>query len=136
MAGWEFEGDAFSFDSGGALFASRSLHSLARGEQAVGTATSPVFRLHPDEKTLEFAVQGGHNRRVAGEDVLCIQLIDADTGAVLGVTPPPGTHRILTERMPVGDVAGRALRLRLVDGNMDSSYAWIGLTEVRALPAQ
>jgi len=136
LEGWELEGDAFSLASGGALFSFRSLHSLARGEQAVGTATSPVFRLHPEDKALEFAMQGGRNRVVDGEDILCIQLIDADTGEVLGMTEPPGTHIVSTRRMPAAGLTDRALRLRLVDRNADSAYAWIGLSEVRTLPME
>jgi len=131
LDGWQLEGEAFSVAPVPALFAFPTLNSLAkRGEAATGRATSPAFKVVDGERWLEFELQGGRSATVDGAPNLCVRLLDAQTGDLLGQVLPAGSHALSPQRLDVGSLGDRSIRLELVDRNADPSYAWIGIRRV------
>lgn len=130
LAGWMLDGDAFTVSA--AFGQALSLNSLAKGESGVGTAVSPVFALLDGEDRLEVLLHGGHSQKADDGENLSVQVVDADTGKVLGQLTPDGTHILTTKYIPLQQMAGRKLRLRIRDNNASDSYAWIGVSRVGA----
>jgi len=129
LEGWILEGANY-----GPAIGVPSLNTLILGgETAQAWALSPNFVLGPNESTLVIEMHGGHNRRRNGEDTLVIRLLDAANDEVLGQIEPPGTHILTVSTLDVRPFQGRTVRLELLDGNTDLSYAWIGLREVSLL---
>jgi hypothetical protein len=124
---WKLEGQAFSVASIG-LIRPATLNSLARaGEPATGAALSPPFTVEPRFDHMEIVFHGGWSQKDGGQETLAIQLIDASSGAVLEQITPPGTHELTVLAVKLDNLRGKSIRLRMVDKNTDSSYAWIGL---------
>ena len=127
---WKLEGPAFSVASIG-LIRPATLNSLARaGEAATGTALSPPFTVEPQFDHMEVAFHGGWSQSEGGQETLAIQWIDASSEAVLEQITPPGTHELTVLAVKLDNLRGKSIRLRMVDKNTDSSYAWIGLQKL------
>lgn len=136
LEGWTLSGEAFSVAPVPALFNEYTLNSLAKnGETAQGRALSPVFRLPEWCSHLKFDTQGGTAmKNAAGEETLCIRLLDADTGEELTHILTAGVHYLAPRVLDVSSFHNRNLRLEMVDLNDRTSYAWIGLRRVRFTP--
>lgn len=131
LKGWKLEGSAFSVSSTPGLIPRATLNSyVVGGESATGTATSPVFEVPPVYETLEVNYQGGWSETVEGKENLALQFIDADSGEVLEELTPPGIHVLTLKKLGTTRLFGKKVRLRLIDGNTNTSYAWIGLRSV------
>jgi hypothetical protein len=132
LEGWELKGDAFSICAVPSLFTEPTLNSLGKAhEQATGEALSPVFELKPADKMVVLDFQGGRSASTPEGESLCAEVIEADTGRVLGRALPPGLHTLQSTPIPVQVDAPTRVRLRLIDRNTDTSYAWIGVAAVR-----
>ena len=133
LEGWNLEGGAFTIGAISSLFHTATLNSLAAGEGAVGTATSPPFVIEPAFDRIELLIQGGTSARQSGQENLAVRFLDARTGEVLAQVLPPSTHLLVERRLPTTGLTGKPLRIELVDRNRASSYAWIGLRRVALL---
>jgi hypothetical protein len=132
LEGWELKGEAFSICAVPSLFTEPTLNSLGKAhEQATGEALSPVFELKPADKMVVLDFQGGRSASTPEGESLCAEIIEADTGRVLGRALPPGLHTLQSTPIPVQVDAPTRVRLRLIDHNPDTSYAWIGVAAVR-----
>lgn len=131
LAGWTVTG-AFAVGPIRGLNPRVSLNSLCQaGENATGTALSPPVEIPREFDGMEILFQGGHSRRVGGQETLALQLVDADSAEVLEEILAPGTHELVRHPLPLTDrLRGRKVRIRLVDNNTDASFAWIGLRRV------
>ena len=69
--------------------------------------------------------------QVGGKENLCLQVTDAETGEVLRRLLPPGSHKLTTHTIDLDGLAGKQLRLVLIDRSTETSFAWIGLRSVR-----
>jgi len=133
LEGWELSGDAFSVCAVPSLFTEPSLNSLGRsGEQATGMALSPVFEIRPADKTVMLDIHGGRSVSEPEGESLCAEVIEADSGKVLGKAVPPASHLLQTTAIPVQVEKPTLVRLRLTDRNRANSFAWIGVAGVRA----
>lgn len=133
LEGWTLEGDAFSINAHPGLFHVPTLNSLARhGEQAVGRALSPPFEITAER--LAFRLHGGRATGSGPEADLAVRLLDAETGEVLASLRPPGTHVPLMTCLDVRPLLARRVRLELVDRDRGTSFAWIGISDVRLEP--
>lgn len=131
LRGWTLKGTAFSVSPLGALCSRPTLNSLTRsGEAAEGFALSPPFFVDERFEQLEIVLHGGWSRNEKGEENLVVQLLDADTGALLAQILPPGTHELTTVKLALDKLGGRSIRLMLKDDNEASAYAWIGIRKV------
>ncbi|HOC00969.1 MAG TPA: hypothetical protein PKM43_19740 [Verrucomicrobiota bacterium] len=128
LQGWKCAGGAFTVNAVPGLFTRPTLNSLAAaGETATGSALSPAFAIDARFDRAEVLIQGGWSEAVNGRENLVLQFLDADSGAVLLELVPPGVHELRTQRVAIDPLRGRTVRVRLVDENRNSSYAWIGL---------
>lgn len=108
------------------------LSSLGCGEAGTGTIESPSFAI--TGSSIRMAARGwdgrygdlGRNR---------IELIDQATGEVLRATRPPLSDLPQRIEWRVEDLQGRRVFLRLVDGDGEKTFAWMGVDEVDAGPA-
>lgn len=128
LEGWELEGDAFQI--AGAIGQPASLNSLAQGEPGTGHALSPPFTLLDGENQIDVMLQGGRSLVVEGKENLCLQVIGAESGEVLREVKPSGSHILTSHAIKAEGLAGRPLRLKLLDRNSEPSFAWIGIREV------
>ncbi len=132
LEGWELTGNAFSICAVPSLFTAPTLNSLGKaGEQASGTALSPVFEIRPADKVVVLDFQGGRSVSTPEGESLVAEIIEADTGEVIGRVLPPGVHLVQPTAIPVQVDKPTKVRLRLIDRNTDASFAWIGVSSVR-----
>jgi hypothetical protein len=132
LDGWELTGNAFSICAVPSLFTAPTLNSLGKaGEQATGTALSPVFEIRPAEKMVVLDFQGGRSESTPEGESLCAEVVEADSGKVLGHALPPASHPLQTASIPVQVDKPTKVRLRLTDRNTDPTFAWIGVASVR-----
>jgi hypothetical protein len=132
LEGWKLDG-AFALTAIPNLSRTPTLNSLAAGEGAVGTATSPTFVIDPAFDRIELLIQGGTSSRESGRENLAVRFLDARTGEPLAQVLPPSTHLLVVQQLPASGLTGKPLRIELVDSNRASSYAWIGLRRVALL---
>lgn len=105
------------------------LSSLGGGEQGVGMIHSPIFTLHTPR--IRLRVNGwdgptgdrGENR---------FELVDAESKEVLISSPPPQSDFPQWLEWDVPYLRGRKVYIRIVDGNSESAFAWLGLWEIDA----
>lgn len=129
--GWTTQGDAFSVAPVPGLFTEPTLNSLARaGEQATGKAMSPAFQTD-GWAFIQLHIHGGTPQSDQGLGALCVRLVDVETGKELHRLAPSGTHVPQVARIPLTSWQGRQVRIELIDQNTASSYAWIGVSDVR-----
>jgi hypothetical protein len=130
LADWTLEGAAY-----GEAIGVASLNTLVEGgEQATGHARSPAFDLPGTSGELVFDMHGGRNKQVGGEGNLVIRVRDVETGEVVGIVEPSGTHHMQARALDVTPLGERRVRLEMVDENRDASFAWIGLRRVSFRP--
>ena len=108
------------------------LSSLVGGEAQTGAIGSPPFVIAVD--AIRFAIRG-HDGKEGGKGQNFIALIDNKTGAELRKTPAPGNDALVPQQWEVADLKGRTVRIRVVDGNSERSYAWLGIETIDAGPA-
>ena len=131
---WTFEGDAFSVAAQPDLFDGVSLNSRVKhGEQAVGKAISPPFRIPPGYTRLQLICQGTAGMPGALNPTLYFDLVDATSGVTLIRHCVQGTHHLAAFYVPVGQFAGRTVRLAMVDANNGAACAWLGLRKATLL---
>jgi hypothetical protein len=133
LGGWELTGDAFSVCAVPSLFTASTLNSLGKaGEQATGTAMSPVFEIRPADKMVVLDFQGGRSVSEPEGESLSAEIIEADTGKVLGQALPPASHLLQPTPISIQVDKPTQVRLRLTDRNTENTFAWIGVSSVRA----
>ena len=76
---------------------------------------------------MEVSLQGGWSETVNGKENLALQFIDADNGSVLEELTPPGIHVLTTKKVGTKQLIGKRVCIKLIDGNTNASFAWIGL---------
>lgn len=117
--------------TGGSYSAEPYLSSLGEGEPGIGEISSPAFTLTVSSVRLKVRGWDGRN----GEVGKCLfTLIDANTGAALRKSEPPLSDEPAWIEWDVADLKGRSVRVRLIDSNADTSFAWMGIDEVDAGP--
>ena len=109
------------------------LHSRGLGEAGTGVLRSPVFTLTAPEITLQLR---GYCRHFQPEPNR-VELIDAETGAVLETAYPPddiAEERVETRRWDTRPHRGRRVQFRLVDCDDNFFTAWLGVDALDASP--
>lgn len=126
--GWERTGTAWGItdsrgDHWGRRGASRWFaNSMAGGESATGTMTSPPFRV--EGRRLSF-LANGHGQRNHWV------LLDAVTGAPLRrAAAPERTGPFVRLAWDLRGLSGRMVRFRAVDAETAPAYAWIGFDDI------
>jgi putative heme-binding domain-containing protein len=105
------------------------LSSLVRGakgaEQSTGIVRSRVFTM-PGRLTLAIC---GHRGKPGEEehDRNFVRIVDAKDGTDLGRAYAPQQDQAVGVEWRLPEIAGRPVRLELVDGDAGSSYAWIAV---------
>ncbi|MBV9852763.1 MAG: hypothetical protein JO250_24145 [Armatimonadetes bacterium] len=108
------------------------LSSLGLGEEGTGAVVSPAFVIAgPTVRLTLRGWTGPQGERYAN----FVQLLDAASGQVLRESPPPLSDDLKPLAWDVGDLQGRRVRIRLVDHDSNSAFAWIGLGSVDAAPS-
>ncbi len=108
------------------------LSSLGYGEPGVGAVQSPVFRIESNIITVTLCGWSGRN----GErHASYVQLVDAESNKPLIQSPPPLSDALHPIEWNVSSWVGRRVKVRLVDSDTGSSFAWIGLGMVDARPS-
>ncbi len=103
------------------------LSSLVGGESGVGAVRSPEFTVDAPE----YAFQGmGVDSPTGDAGLNWFQLVDARTLEILRASTPPMSNTRQPMRWDTGDLVGRRVFFRVVDGNASASWAWIGCDEV------
>lgn len=115
--------------TGGAYVGDPYLSSLAQGEQGTGEISSPAFKLSVPRVRLKVRGWDGRNGELGK---LGFMLCDAGTGEALRRSEPPLGDGPKWIEWDVADLKGRSVRVRLVDSNAESSFAWMGIDEVDA----
>lgn len=105
------------------------LSSLGNGEQGTGMIRSPVFSLHTPKIRL---LVNGWDGQAGDREENRFQLLDAETKEVLFSSPPPQSDFPQWLEWDVSQFQGHNVYLRIVDGNSESAFAWLGLWEVDA----
>lgn len=102
------------------------LSSLTRGEQYVGQLMSESFAC-PDQ--LRFWV-AGHNGHPEEQDHRknYVALVQSKSGQILAQAFPPRNDTAKEVSWDLKDYAGQEVRIRIVDGDAGSAYAWIGVS--------
>lgn len=114
-----------------ALFVEPTLNSLGKaGEQATASITSPEFEIGLEDKNLLLELQGGISLVPEGPGALSIDLLDSSTGELLRRLEVNGSHLLRDGRIPLDGLQGRKVRMKLVDNNTSTSYAWLGVRRV------
>ncbi len=132
LGGWTAEGDAFGVSAvegdrwqrrGEGGFFADSLH---RSEQATGILRSPEFPC-PDE--VRFLANGWDRRDGSGgRNFYRLRLSDGTAIAESG--PPLCTGRFVPMRWQVTEHKGKPVRIEVVDGAADGSFAWLAIDAV------
>ncbi|MBM3500131.1 MAG: hypothetical protein FJX74_15855, partial [Armatimonadetes bacterium] len=103
------------------------LSSLTGGESGLGAVRSPEFTVD----SAEYAFQGmGVDSPTGDAGLNAFQLVDAGTLEILRSSPPPMSNERRPMRWDTGDLLGRRVFFRAVDGNSSPSWAWLGCDEV------
>ncbi|MDB6070057.1 MAG: hypothetical protein JWL81_1228, partial [Verrucomicrobiales bacterium] len=115
-------------DGAGGVFISSLASGQARAEQAGGTLVSKPFAA-PDK--LSFAVcghDGSPERAAVGGNF--VRLVDAASGAEIQRAAPPRNDASRKVEWDLSAVAGKSVRLEIVDGVTEDAYAWLAVGEV------
>ena len=128
LSGWETTGAAWGIGDATTDYWGRRgsgryfANSMAGGESAIGTITSPMFRITGSK--LVFLANGHGNRNYYA-------LVDAGTGAELLRAPAPEkTGPFAKVVWDVSRLRGREVRFKAVDEENGSAYAWIAFDDV------
>jgi hypothetical protein len=105
------------------------LSSIAQGESGTGEIASPAFTLSVPRIRIKARGWDGRNGEV-GKNLFLLE--DASTGQVLRKSEPPLGDEPQWIEWNTADLKGRSVRIRLVDSNSDTSFAWMGIDEVDA----
>lgn len=115
----------------------RMLSSFPNGETLTGRLLSPAF---PAPEQLRFFLAGhdGYPDKPA-QQLNYVALLDAETGVELRRAAPPRNDVAQPVAWDLADIAGRSVRIALVDGDTAGAYAWLAFGRLNppvvALPA-
>lgn len=105
-------------------------HSLASGEEAVGTIRSIHFTIQKAIQAFLVAGADGTATTTNSGDLNFIYLRSYPDGAILRTAKPPGYHKLASARWLTNDLIGREVYLEVVDNNPrlnPGGYAWMAL---------
>jgi hypothetical protein len=108
------------------------LSSLGFGEPGIGTITSPKFLIQGAAIQLTLC---GWSGRDGNRHASKAELIDANTHKILREAPPPLTDTLTPVDWDVSGLHNRLVKVRLVDQDSSTSFAWMGLGMVDARPS-
>lgn len=115
--------------TGGGYAVEPYLSSLGQREAGTGQISSPAFTI--SESPIRLKVRGWDGR--PGDlGTNLFELCDASTGKILRKSEPPCSDEPQWIEWDVTELKGRSVKLRLVDTNSDSTFAWMGIDEVDA----
>lgn len=115
--------------TGGGPSETRYLSSLGQRESGTGELASPPFTVSEPRIRLKVRGWDGKDGNLGRN---WFQLCDATTGEILRKSQPPCSDYAQWIEWEVTALAGRSVKVRLVDRNSDSSYAWLGIDELDA----
>ena len=103
--------------------------SILLGESYTGTYQTSDFA---SPKSIEFWL-AGHNGMPDQPDHQKnrVQLIDSSTGDVLREAFPPRSDVAKKVTWDCEAIAGRSVRIRCIDGDSDSAYAWLAIGQMQ-----
>ncbi len=107
-------------------------HSLAIGEDAVGTIRSTHFTIQKPVQTFRLAGADGTATTTNSGDLNFFYLRSYPDGAILRTAKPPGIHKLAQGRWLTNDLIGREVFLEVVDNNPrlnPGGYAWMALAD-------
>ena len=105
------------------------LSSLGGGEGGTGAIRSPSLRIGvPKIRLLVNGWDGPRGER--GENRF--QLVDAETKEILFSSPPPLSDFPHWIEWDVANLQSKEVYIRIIDGNPEPAFAWLGLWEVDA----
>ncbi len=105
-------------------------HSLAGGEEAVGTIRSTHFTIQKPIQAFLIAGADGTATTTNSGDLNFFYLRSYPDGAILRTAKPPGYHKLAQGRWLTSDLIGRKVYLEVVDNNPrlnPGGYAWMAL---------
>ncbi len=105
------------------------LSSLGGGEQGTGVIRSPTFPITSPKIRL---LVNGWDGQTGGRGENCFQLVEAETKEVLFSSSPPQSDFPIWIEWDVSHLQGSEVYIRIVDGNSELAFAWLGLWEVDA----
>lgn len=105
------------------------LSSLGSGEQGTGVIRSPTFQIRTPKIRLRV---NGWDGQAGNKGVNYFQLVDADTKEVLLSSPPPQSDFPSWIEWDVSQFQERSVYIRIVDGNPEFAFAWLGVWEIDA----
>ncbi len=101
------------------------LSSLTRGEQYVGQLSSESF-VSPDRMAFWIAGHNGHPDK-PDHQLNYVALVSAKSGQTLMKAYPPRNDTAKLVEWDLASLAGQEVRLRIVDGDNGTAYAWLGV---------
>ncbi len=107
-------------------------HSLAGGEEAVGTIRSTHFTIQKPIQAFRIAGADGTATTTNSGDLNFFYLRSYPDGAILRTAKPPGYHKLAIGRWLTNDLIGREVYLEVVDQNPrlnPGGYAWMALAD-------
>lgn len=110
------------------------VNTFVEGDATVGTLTSPTFTI--DKKYLNFLIGGGHHPASTSSPTAVNLLVD---GQVIRTATGADSEVLSWTSWEVGDLAGKAAQIQIVDANTGSwghlNVDHIVLSDTRARPA-
>ncbi|MGB9877131.1 MAG: hypothetical protein ACPLPS_05115 [bacterium] len=105
------------------------LSSLGGGEQGTGAIRSPTFTIKTQKIRL---LVNGWDGQQGGRGENCFQLVDAETKEILRSSPPPLSDFPKWIEWDTANLQERKVYIRIIDGDPEPAFAWLGLWEVDA----
>lgn len=115
--------------TGGVYVGQPYLTSFTFGESGTGEIVSPSFTLTVPRIRVKARGWDGSMGNL-GKNLFLLQ--DAGTNETLRKSEPPTGDAPQWFEWDTADLKGRSVRIRLIDNNSNSSYAWMGLDEIDA----
>jgi len=109
------------------------LSSLAGGETETGSIISKEFII--DVPVIKLFARGWDGFK-GDKDLNRFELVDAETGKVLRQAKPPQSTTVPKWiEWDVKNLKGKNVKIRIVDGDSNKAYAWLGIDRIDAGPA-
>jgi putative heme-binding domain-containing protein len=100
--------------------------SLTLGEAYTGVLSSSAFAA-PDHLTFWIVGHDGPPSDPA-QGLNYVRLVEADSGRVLHQAAPPRSDTARAVDWDLRELAGRPVRVEVIDGDAGNAYAWLGVT--------
>ena len=109
------------------------LSSLVGGEIGTGSIVSKEFKI---EVPVIKILARGWNEKKGDKDLNRFELVDAKTGNILRKAKPPQTTATPKWiEWDVKNLKGKNVKIKIVDGDSNGGYAWLGIDRIDAGPA-